>query len=159
MLWLKSDCKWIQFSSNCDANFVISSRSTGSEGSIFRCNWKEKWQLNSQRKKSKILFILDLTVLQGTSEDTILDFFLKGWFITLSHLPLLCYESSWFCHSFSKTEVMTLLYLRRVLIHIKKQSPSPKFTTVVNLGKNTGTVCSISNFLIYILPSTNLLLK
>lgn len=39
MLWLKSDCKWVQSSSTCDDNFTSSSKSTGSEGSILRCNW------------------------------------------------------------------------------------------------------------------------
>ena len=128
--------------------------------------WGERLQVQLKRKmvaehvrKVKFCWCWILLFYNEPQKTRLLIFFLKGWFITISHLPLLYYESSWFCHSLSKTEVMTLLYLRRVLIHIKKQSPSSKFTTVVNFGKNTGTICSISNFLSYTLPSINLLFK
>lgn len=132
MLWLKSDCKWIQFSSTCDDNFVNSSRSTGSEGSNLRCNWKKNIVTF---KKIKILFILDLTFLPRNSRRYYSIFSLDAGLlpisISLSSIELLLWVPLWYCLSLSRTEaVITLLYLRNVLIRMQKQGPSSNTNSV-----------------------------
>lgn len=126
---MKSDCKWIQFSSTCDDNFVSSSRSTGSEGSNLRCNWKKNIVTF---KKIKILLILDSTFLSRTSRRYYSIFSLGNLLpvpIFFSYIEILLWVPLWYCLSLSRTEaVITLLHLSKVLM--QKQGPSSNTNSV-----------------------------
>lgn len=142
MLWLNSDCKWIQFSPTCEDNFVISSRSVGSEESILRCNWKEKydsWIFNLRKLKFCLFWIQHFLPRNFRRHYYSEYFFLKSWFITISHFSLLYHffiiiimSPLWYCHyCLRRTEAVTsLLSLRTFQIPIQKQAHSPNTKSI-----------------------------